>query len=93
MAGALVKQFVISRGLWRHAKFNLLPKQQRQGACAALDVSRWKRMDTVSLRPPSERREIGRHNKGLSYDNRPVYMEEGIESLNILESAKNDSGG
>jgi len=32
--------------------------------------------------------------KSLScYDARSVYMEEGIESLNILESAKNDSRG
>jgi hypothetical protein len=94
VAGALVKQFVISRGLWRHAKFTLLPKQQRQCACAALNVSRWNRMVTFSLRPPSKRREIGRHKKGLvCYDTRPVYMEEGAESLNNLESAKNDSGG
>jgi hypothetical protein len=51
-------------------------------------------MVTLSLRPTSERREIGRHNKGLTcYDTRLVYMEEGIESLNILESAKKDSGG
>ena len=44
VAGVLVKQFVISRGLWRHAKFTLLPKQQRQGACAAFHVYRWNRM-------------------------------------------------
>lgn len=31
--------------------------------------------------------------KDLScYDTRPVYVEEGIESLNILESAKNAGG-
>jgi hypothetical protein len=88
VAGALVKHFVISRGLWKHAKFTLAPKLKRQGACAALHVSRWKRMVTFSLRPRSEKMQVERDTKACPVMTTGLCMEEGIESLNILESAK-----